>query len=47
MLDDAGTIASPRSEHFGFRYSGFVTVPQNSVYRFQTLSDNGSTANSD
>ena len=31
-----------RTEHFGFRYTGFVTVPRDGVYTFYTLSDDGS-----
>ncbi len=44
----SGTIAgfhfAPRdtTEHFGFRYTGFVQVPRDGVYRFFTVSDDGS-----
>ncbi|MBC7188176.1 MAG: alpha-L-fucosidase [Calditrichaeota bacterium] len=44
----SGTVSTfdfaPRdtSEHFGFRYTGFVSVPKDGVYRFFTVSDDGS-----
>ncbi|HNQ22194.1 MAG TPA: alpha-L-fucosidase [Phycisphaerae bacterium] len=31
-----------QAEHFGFRYSGLVTVPQDGMYRFTVASDDGS-----
>ena len=31
-----------RAEHFAFRYRGFVRVPSDGVYTFETISDDGS-----
>ncbi|UCF34625.1 MAG: alpha-L-fucosidase [Phycisphaerales bacterium] len=31
-----------RAEYFGFRYEGFIKVPVDGVYRFSTISDDGS-----
>ncbi|MGQ0627817.1 MAG: alpha-L-fucosidase [Phycisphaerales bacterium] len=33
----------PRDRNFGMRFTGFVTVPSDGVYRFFTTSDDGST----
>ena len=42
IMDEPSLASAPQEDHYGYRFSGLIEVPEDGVYGFMTMSDDGS-----